>query len=900
MSIPVNNTVKATITTTSNTTVTSSSSSTFASTSAALDDRSLTSHFTGDSDISAGLAAYPSNTGIAAREMSAMDAPQSCRDKYKEILSCQLNEMSESKAYRYEISRYRLLPEERICDREKFRELIDTVTHSELHAELCLAVWHGEKEKVLDLLKVIDTNETDALGQTALHLAVRRGNIDIVKLLFEAGVDIDKQNKLGQTALFLAAQAGHVAIAQFLLDQDAGLTTVQADSEDIAGIIPELGDYDPWIAAIRSDNIGMFNLFLALGFDVDDIEEEGQQLKALHLAARYGSTNIIRYLLEGRRDLAGEIVPIDINATCNMAGLREATALHFAAAYNQPDVIRLLIGKGAYVDQPDELLNSALYYAALEGEECTRLLLDAGANPNGVDNRRYIQIYRPVNEAIRACNPEVVILFIERGAAINDHRLKAKSPLEGLTEFYDIKKHYGKIELKPHDSEKVKLMIKLLLDSGVTVTGFALNDFLAYEGDEYHDLLTTDYLLKGVDFKRFTLPGVNRINIPLIQCLVRECPLSSIRQVFSQVPPDEMNEFINKEGEERGLHGPILCTFILRFHFEGYRIDNLELFHLLIDHGAKLDVVNEQGESLLTCLSKYSRDTDIQDRNEQLRYMVDYLISVNAVSADEMVAEGLVNVEPVTQLRFAVHHYNEKMVACFLQHGSNINELDEHGNTLLHSMAIRKGAGLNANMLETLRVLLGRLIKNPSLNNNGFTPLSILVERYLRVPGFRLDSSLEEAVELLLRTGDNCSYHLFSADQDAFEKQCKELLQGHIQYELREEHGRSDQARQALATIEDPCATLLKKLSSLLGLFFDGEKLKEMTDVLHQNINFAPPLKALCLDAVRSNLPDQIPESMKKRFESLLPLPNFDGLLVMEMLRKDILAYVSDKKSSKG
>lgn len=45
------------------------------------------------------------------------------------------------------------------------------------------------------------TNSRDRDGSTALHLAVSEGNIEIVKLLLEAGIDVAARNRQGLTAL---------------------------------------------------------------------------------------------------------------------------------------------------------------------------------------------------------------------------------------------------------------------------------------------------------------------------------------------------------------------------------------------------------------------------------------------------------------------------------------------------------------------------------------------------------------------------------------------------------------------------------------------------------------------------------------------------------------------------
>lgn len=66
-------------------------------------------------------------------------------------------------------------------------------------------------------------------GQTALMLAVSHGRLDMVKMLLEAGADINIQDDDGSTALMCAAEHGHVEIVKHFLcqpDCDSSITDV--------------------------------------------------------------------------------------------------------------------------------------------------------------------------------------------------------------------------------------------------------------------------------------------------------------------------------------------------------------------------------------------------------------------------------------------------------------------------------------------------------------------------------------------------------------------------------------------------------------------------------------------------------------------------------------------------
>ena len=78
----------------------------------------------------------------------------------------------------------------------------------EPRAPLIYEVKHGAIQNVLTILRDdpnLDLNARDTTGNTALHYAVRRGQVEIVeKLLKQAGIKVNITNKKGRTPAQLA------------------------------------------------------------------------------------------------------------------------------------------------------------------------------------------------------------------------------------------------------------------------------------------------------------------------------------------------------------------------------------------------------------------------------------------------------------------------------------------------------------------------------------------------------------------------------------------------------------------------------------------------------------------------------------------------------------------------
>ena len=66
-------------------------------------------------------------------------------------------------------------------------------------------VWREEEDTVGKLLeRGADPKLSDSDGDTALHAAARRGNVNLTRMLLAAGADSNARNKLGGTALMWA------------------------------------------------------------------------------------------------------------------------------------------------------------------------------------------------------------------------------------------------------------------------------------------------------------------------------------------------------------------------------------------------------------------------------------------------------------------------------------------------------------------------------------------------------------------------------------------------------------------------------------------------------------------------------------------------------------------------
>lgn len=161
-------------------------------------------------------------------------------------------------------------------------------------------------------------------------IASRRANLEMLKLLVEAGVDINTPDRRSQTS--------------------KARTPLQEASRK------------GWIEGVK--------LLLELGADIDACEEG--DVTALHIAARMGHADVVKLLLQHRADPCGSKASIT-------SPLHETSSLPIA---------KMLLQAGAMVDQRDRNKCTPLHLQAYAGHpEIMKLLLDAGADPHSCDRK---------------------------------------------------------------------------------------------------------------------------------------------------------------------------------------------------------------------------------------------------------------------------------------------------------------------------------------------------------------------------------------------------------------------------------------------------------------------------------------------------------------------------------
>jgi ankyrin repeat protein len=297
-------------------------------------------------------------------------------------------------------------------------------------ATLADAVKAGDRASVRALLQGdADVNLVLPDGSTALHWAVQGNDLDTTDLLLRSGANASAVSRYGVTPLALAALNANAAMVERLLAAGADARSTSPEGQTVL------------MTAARSGSANVVRLLLQRQVD-PNVREGFLGQTALMWAAAENHADVVGMLLEAgasphlsdRIFADHELKPDDFGTPKAPTSKGGLTALHYAARQGALDAVRILVDKGADLDQTDPDGINALLFATINGHtDVAALLLEKGANPNIADTFGRTVLYESINvKNVETVAPRpapritgqttpiaLTKLAIDRGAALN-------------------------------------------------------------------------------------------------------------------------------------------------------------------------------------------------------------------------------------------------------------------------------------------------------------------------------------------------------------------------------------------------------------------------------------------------------------------------------------------------
>lgn len=280
-----------------------------------------------------------------------------------------------------------------------------------------IATSHGYINLVRGLiLKKVDINAADALGNTALIIATRHDNAKILELLLNNNADHKIKNKKKQSAPYLAQTLDLKKSKSIFVKYKIGLPKKNRDYTkiDLATFKKTINKttslYKGWpllnIASLLGEK-DIVKQLISQGANLDATDKAGNS--ALHRAASKGQLDTVKILISNGSQL-------------NAINDKRETPLYQAAEAGQFTIIKYLLKKNADTSIVAKNKSSALLIAILGRHKKSANILSAGM----LDNK---SVHKALMLAIQNKMENLSVKLLQRDRLINQGDKKNRSAL---------------------------------------------------------------------------------------------------------------------------------------------------------------------------------------------------------------------------------------------------------------------------------------------------------------------------------------------------------------------------------------------------------------------------------------------------------------------------------------
>ena len=174
---------------------------------------------------------------------------------------------------------------------DALRVLVEQTPHRGVRRVLHSAVGHGQVDVVRTLVEAgVDVRAALEDGSMPLLVAANGGHGDVTRVLIDAGADPNAVGETGMTALMASASGGHADVARTLLDAGADATAVWGEPKVTALMV-----------AAANGHADVVRVLLDAGVDPNTTATQGET--AYVIAEQLGHDGVARMLKEAGADV---------------------------------------------------------------------------------------------------------------------------------------------------------------------------------------------------------------------------------------------------------------------------------------------------------------------------------------------------------------------------------------------------------------------------------------------------------------------------------------------------------------------------------------------------------------------------------------------------------------------
>jgi len=624
-----------------------------------------------------------------------------------------------------------------LCGKTVFVYVLEQMAFSRLKLSIT--------DKDLQLLRLLveagaDVNVTTFDGQSALHIACSGGSCEMLQLLLQHGANCNKTKSDGKTALHVAYEKQNLAAVELLLKSgaDPNIEAFFGYSEPFSRMPLQLIMPLLFLAASKGDNASV-GILSQYGAEVNWRDKEGNT--ALHVAK---TSAVVKTLT-------------DAGADVNVVNRNNETPLYaICASGKQCDAnsVELLLKAGADANccrKGKAPLHAACKY---NKNEAVKLLLAYGADANVVSRTSiYSDLHRttgrsavavqlfPLSIACKNRNTAMVIELLKKGAS---------------TEFADVNGEtalHVRIKNVKTASSAPSSIVRILIEHGASVNAATVRGetplYLACEkglSGVVRQLIESnaDVNASHCEYRNPLLVACERNVREIVSMLLNNganvnviCGNKSPLTVAAAKADTGLIEELLNRGADINLmendRNTALHEAVVSMRYGEHSSDDLiSKITTLLNHGANVDALNGVGETALqlACSSRPTSET-------KLKYtVIELLLKSGADSNSILSSTSHSDSRGTSILSYAARHNDVTLMTLLLKFDASLELKDTAGKTALY-YALEPDTNIfkirysqnNSYSTAALELLLKSGAQVNITDENGMSPLSMACKK---------------------------------------------------------------------------------------------------------------------------------------------------------------------------